>query len=142
MIRALNLLLLIVFPAAWFAPLLQAGVALPLFPKSEITIISGLQSLWEVDPALALIVTVLAIFVPMAKTGGLALVQFGLLDRAALPVLAWVGKFAMADVFLIALYVLVVKGAGLAEVETQWGIHLFTACVLASLVLSLLEARR
>ena len=45
--------LLLLFPIAWFAPLLHAGL-LPIFGLSEISIISGLQSLWDTDPALAL----------------------------------------------------------------------------------------
>ncbi|MGB1236047.1 MAG: paraquat-inducible membrane protein A, partial [Planktomarina sp.] len=48
MLRILNLLLLIIFPIAWFAPLLRAGL-LPLFGLSEISVMSGLQSLWGTD---------------------------------------------------------------------------------------------
>lgn len=136
----LNLSFLILFPIAWFAPLMRAGV-LPLFGLSEISVISGLQSLWSSDPALALLVTFFAIFAPYLKTLGLALLQFGLLSPRALPALHILGKLAMADIFLIALYIVVVKGVGLAHVETAWGLWLFTGCILASLALSL-TARR
>ena len=47
----------------------------------------------------------------------------------------------MADVFLIALYIVVVKGVSIGKVETAWGLYLFTACILASLALSILTAR-
>ena len=47
----------------------------------------------------------------------------------------------MADVFLIALYIVVVKGVGLATVETAWGLYLFTGCILASLAISILTER-
>jgi uncharacterized paraquat-inducible protein A len=134
-----NLALLILFPVAWFAPLLRAGL-LPLFGLSEISVISGLQSLWGTDVALALLVTFFAIFAPYIKTLGLALVQFGLASDRLLPVLHVLGKLAMADVFLIALYVVVVKGVGLARVETAWGLYLFTLCILASLALSMASA--
>ena len=80
MLRYLNLSLLILFPVAWFAPLLRAGL-LPLFSLSEISVISGLQSLWGTDVFLALIVTAFALFAPYLKTIGLALVQFRLLIR-------------------------------------------------------------
>ncbi|MCG7572249.1 paraquat-inducible protein A [Phaeobacter sp. CNT1-3] len=138
MLRALNLCLLILFPIAWFAPLLRAGL-LPLFGLSEISVISGLQSLWDSDVALALLVTFFALFAPYVKTLGLALVQFGLLDRRTLPALTVLGKLAMADIFLIALYVVVVKGVGLATVEVAWGLYLFSGCILLSLGLSLAE---
>ncbi len=132
---ALNLLLIVLFPLAWFAPLLRAGL-LPLFGLDEISVITGLQSLWESDPVLALAVTFLAVFAPMLKTLGLALVHFGLLAPRVMPVLRWLGKLAMADVFLLALYIVVVKGVGLATVEVAWGLYLFTACVLLSVVVA------
>ncbi|WP_412553858.1 paraquat-inducible protein A [Shimia sp. MIT1388] len=140
-LRLTNLSLLILFPIAWFAPLMRAGV-LPLFGLSEISIVSGLQSLWDTDVALALLVTFLAIFAPYMKVIGLALIQFGLMRRKVLPVLEWLGKLAMADVFLIALYIVLVKGAGHVTVETGWGLYLFTACVLASLAISHLTRKR
>lgn len=139
-IKWANLSLLVLFPVAWFAPLLRAGL-LPLFGLSEISVISGLQSLWETDVALALIVTGFALFAPYLKTIGLALVHAGLLHRKLLPVLNVMGKLAMADVFLIALYVVLVKGIGLATVEVAWGLYLFTGCILASLGISALSGK-
>ena len=139
-LRYLNLSLLVLFPIAWFAPLLRAGL-LPLFGLSEISVISGLQSLWESDVALALLVTAFALFAPYLKTIGLALIHFGLLRRKVLPVLSYLGKLAMADIFLIALYIVVVKGVGWAKVEVAWGLYLFTACILASIAISTLTTR-
>lgn len=130
-----NLALLVLFPISWFAPLLRAGL-LPLFGLSEISVVSGLQSLWESDVTLALLVTVLAIFAPYLKTIGLALIHFGLLDRRTLPALGWIGKLAMADIFLISLYIVLVKGIGLGSVETAWGLYLFSGCILASIAIS------
>ena len=43
-LRIANLSLLILFPIAWFAPFMRAGL-LPLFDLSEISVISGLQPL-------------------------------------------------------------------------------------------------
>lgn len=137
----LNLALLILFPVAWFAPLLRAAV-LPIFGLSEISVISGLQALWETDAALALLVTFFAVFAPYLKTIGMALLHFRLLSPRVLPALHILGKLAMADIFLIALYIVVVKGVGLATVETAWGLYLFTGCILGSLALSILEGRR
>lgn len=136
MAKYLNLALLILFPVAWFAPLLRAGL-LPLFGLSEISVISGLQSLWNTDVFLALIVTVFALFAPYMKTIGLALIHFGLLDRRTLPTLNILGKLAMADIFLIALYITLAKGIGVGKIEVAWGLYLFTACILASLGISL-----
>ena len=139
-LRILNLSLLVLFPIAWFAPLLRAAL-LPVFGMDEISVMSGLQSLWGSDVFLALIVTTFAIFTPYLKTILLALVHFDLLKAKVLPVLGYLGKLAMADIFLIALYVVVVKGAGRVTVEGGWGLYLFTGCVLASLMISTLSAK-
>ena len=136
MLRYANLALLIAFPIAWFAPLMRAAL-LPIFGMDEISVISGLQSLWGSDAALALLVTFFAVFAPYLKTIGLALLHFGLLSPKTLPALHILGKLAMADVFLLALYIVLVKGVGLATVETAWGLYLFTACILTSLAISL-----
>jgi uncharacterized paraquat-inducible protein A len=135
-----NLALLVLYPIAWFAPLMTAQV-LPLFGKSVISVISGLQALWETDVFLALVVTFLALFAPYLKTLGLTLVHFDLLSARVVPVLHVLGKLAMADVFLIALYIIIAKGIGVGTLEVQWGLYLFTLCILASVILSLLPAQ-
>lgn len=140
-LRIANLALLILFPLSWFAPLMRAGV-LPLFGMSEISVISGLRSLWETDVFLALVVALFALAAPMLKTLGLALIQFGRAPARLLPVVALLGKLAMADIFLIAIYVTLARGIGVGRIETAWGLYLFTFCILASLALSHLEARR
>lgn len=140
MLRLANLALLILFPLSWFAPLLRAGL-LPLFGLSEITVMSGLQSLWETDLLLALLVTALALFAPYLKTIGLSLIHFDLASPRLMPALEVAGKLAMADIFLIALYVALAKGIGHATIETAWGLYVFTACILASLVISTLTQR-
>jgi paraquat-inducible protein A len=132
LLRVANLSLLILYPIAWAAPLLRAGV-LPLFGLTEISVLSGLKSLWDADLFLALIVAFFALVAPYVKTVGLTLVQFHLIGPRALPVLQEIGKLAMADVFLIALYVTLSKGIGIGRIETAWGLYLFTGCILASL---------
>ncbi|MFT6458985.1 paraquat-inducible protein A [Pseudophaeobacter arcticus] len=139
-LRLLTLSLLIFYPIAWFAPLMRAGL-LPMFGLSEISVITGLQSLWGSDVFLALTVTGFAIFAPYLKTIGLALVQWELLDPRALSVLHVLGKLAMADIFLLALYITLAKGIGYATIEVAWGLYLFTACIVISLILSLLTER-
>ena len=139
--RYLNLCLLILVPIAWFAPLMRAAL-LPIFGMDEISVVTGLQSLWQSDIPLALTVTFLAIFAPYAKTIGLALLHFGLLSPRTLPALHVLGKLAMADVFLLALYIVIAKGAGHVTVEVAWGMYLFTALILISLLISWRAAPR
>ena len=133
--RYLNLALLVLYPIAWWAPLMRAGL-LPLFSLDEISVLTGLQSLWASDVFLALVVTVFALFAPYLKTIGLALLHWRLLSPRLLPVLHFLGKLAMADIFLIALYITLSKGIGVGRIETAWGLYLFTACIIASIWIS------
>jgi uncharacterized paraquat-inducible protein A len=141
LLKYTNLALLVLFPVAWFAPLIRAGW-LPLFALNEISVITGLQSLWQSDVFLALLVTFFALFAPYLKTIGLALIHFRLMHRKVMPALNLLGKLAMADIFLIALYITLSKGIGFGKIETAWGLYLFTACVLASLVISYLTGKK
>ncbi len=140
MLRWVNLALLVLFPVSWFAPLMRAGL-LPIFGLSEISVVTGLQSLWQSDVVLALVVTFFAIFAPLLKTLGLALVHMGWLDARAVPVLGIMGKLAMADIFLIAIYITLAKGIGLGHVEPAWGLYLFTGCILLSLIVGILSRK-
>lgn len=133
--KFVNLSLLILFPIAWFAPLMRAGL-LPLFGLSEISVITGLQSLWRSDIFLAIVVAVFALIAPILKTFALALVHWDVLTPRITPLLGILGKLAMADIFLIALYITLAKGIGVGRLETAWGLYLFTACILASLWVS------
>ncbi len=119
---------------------MRAGL-LPLFKLDEISVISGLLALWESDVFLAVVVTFFALVAPMFKTIGLALVHFDRVSPRLLPVLTVLGKLAMADIFLIALYIVIAKGVGVGRLETAWGLYLFTFCILASLVISMLAKR-
>ena len=143
MLRLANLSLLILFPVAWFGPLLRAGL-LPFFDLDAISVISGLQALWEKDVFLALLVTFFALFAPYMKTIGLAQIHFRLASPRLMPALHLLGRLAMADIFLIALYIVLARGVGVGRVETDWGLYLFTFCILASMVIAHLtpEGRR
>ncbi|MEO1918948.1 MAG: paraquat-inducible protein A [Paracoccaceae bacterium] len=140
-LKLANLSLLILFPIAWFAPLLRAGL-LPLFSLDEISTITAIQSLWKKDVFLALIVTFFALFAPVIKVAGTALVQFEFISDKALSTIEILGKLSMADVFLVAIYIVVAKGVGIGRIETGWGLYMFTACVLASMTITHITKRQ
>ncbi|MBU2963671.1 paraquat-inducible protein A [Citreicella sp. C3M06] len=140
-LRVANLALLLLYPVAWAAPLMRAGL-LPLFGLHEISVLSGIAALWQSDAALAMLVALLALIVPWTKTLTLSLVQSGKLPRRLLPLLGVLNKLAMADVFLVAVYITLAKGIGVGRIETAWGLYLFTGCILASLAISWAETRR
>ncbi len=142
-LRILNLLLFILFPIAWFAPMARAGLArLWFFDLHELSVVSSIGALWETDIFLAILVAVLALIAPMLKTGLLAGIHFGLLGNNMLPALGILSKLAMADVFLVAVYIVLAKGVGVGVVETAWGLYLFTFCVLLSMLLTEVTKRQ
>lgn len=136
-LKAANLSLLLLYPVAWVAPLAHAGI-LPFFRGTELTIFSGIADLWGTDIFLAIIVSLFAVVMPYFKTILLALIQFDLVSgrhwRATLEI---AGKLSMADVFLLAMYVVVVKGIGVGHVNIAWGLYLFSALVLTSLAITI-----
>lgn len=138
---ALNLSLLVLYPVAWTAPLMRAGL-LPLFGLEEISVLSGVAALWtDGEVALAGIVVLFALIAPMLKTICLALIHLSKMPQRLLPALQFLSKLAMADIFLIAVYITLAKGLSVGRVETAWGLWLFTACVLGSLALGIWTAR-
>ncbi len=108
----------------------------------ELTILNAISSLWDADKILAGLVILLALIAPLAKTMALAAIHLGRLGPRALPTLDILGKLAMADVFLIAVYIVVAKGVGVGRIETAWGLYLFTFCVTASMVITHLTKKR
>jgi len=139
-----NLSLLILFPVAWFAPLMKSGL-FPFLSLTENSIMSSLQGIWAHDIFLALLMTFFAIFAPYIKVIGVALIQFDLLSPKLLPLLGFIGKLAMADVFLISIYIVIYTGISVAgvsgRIETAWGLYLFTGCVLASYTIGFLSKK-
>ena len=137
---ALNLALVVVFPLSWTAPLMRAGL-LPLFGLEEISVLSGIAELWRDETALAILVALFALVAPMAKTLLLAAIHLGLLAPRWIGAATALGKLAMADIFLVAVYIAVARGLAVGRIETAWGLWLFTAAVLTSYLVSLLTRR-
>jgi uncharacterized paraquat-inducible protein A len=147
--KYLNLSLIIAFPIAWFAPLLRTSL-LPqwqmpswlggstLFAPDTVTVVSGLQKLWQADIFLAIAVTFFALVAPMLKCLGMSLIHFNLLSSSTQPMVGFLGKLAMADIFILALYIVIAKGIGIGTIEVAWGLYLFTASVVVSLFVSFL----
>ncbi|OCX67144.1 Paraquat-inducible protein A [Thioclava sp. SK-1] len=131
-LRGWTFALLVLFPVSWCAPLMRAGV-LPFFDLTTISIATGLTELWQTDKALAVVVAIFAVVAPMAKCAALVGVQSHRLTPRALPIIELLGRLAMADIFLIALYIVMAKGITFGRVETAWGLYLYGFCVLSSL---------
>jgi uncharacterized paraquat-inducible protein A len=134
--------LAVAFPVAWFAPLMTVKVRLAFWASgTDLSLIGTLQSVWAEDAALGLVLTFAAVVAPTVKVLGTGLMLTGLLSPRVEGALWHLGRFAMADVFLIAVYVAVFKGIDGGTITFGWGLYLFTACVFASLLLSVAAGR-
>lgn len=153
-----NLSLLIIFPISWFAPLIERDLLtngvrdflnnelsasgflneVGIFNVDVISVASGLQKLWQTDLYLAFLVTFFALFAPMIKCLGMALIDFGLLSMKVKKFVGIMGKLAMADIFIMSLYVVIIKGIGIGEIKISWGLYLFSAAVIFSMLISLM----
>jgi paraquat-inducible protein A len=125
LLRIANLALLVLFPISWFMPLLEVGLMPelnipwkffgkkipPLFGLENITVISGIQLLWKSDVYLALLVSFFALFSPIIKVLGTSLIQFNLLSSSLKPYIEFLGKLAMADIFIISIFISKLKFA-------------------------------
>jgi len=130
-----NLALLALFPLAWTAPLVRTGF-LPFLEGEAISVFSGISALWSSDPWLAGLIALFGVAMPLAKTLALVAAHLGRLDARAMPALELLGKLSMTDVFLLAVVIVVAKGVGVGRVTSDWGLYLFTTCVLASILIS------
>lgn len=130
-----NLALLALFPLAWTAPLVRTGF-LPFVDGDAVSVFSGIASLWSSDPWLAGLIALFGVAMPLAKTLALAATHMGRLGPRAMPALELLGKLSMTDVFLLAVVIVVAKGVGIGRVTSDWGLYLFTACVLASMLVA------
>jgi paraquat-inducible protein A len=149
-LKMMNLSLLILFPLSWTFPLFEIGLIkeidfdinvfghkIPtLFGLEEITILTSVQSIWSDDKYLAILVAFFALFAPMFKIIGLALVQFGITAASIKGVVMFLGRLGMADIFLIALGCVLVKGIDIGQINITWGTYFFSFCVVLSLVVS------
>jgi hypothetical protein len=138
LIGPLLLVSLALVPVTWWLPLFTARV--PFLWRHEVSIASGLMELRRLDLMLFAAVLLFSVVAPMAKGVALAWMWFraprarsrGWLDRLGL-----LGKLAMAEVFLLAVIIVGLKGVGIGTVEVSWGLRVFVLAVLLSLAVSL-----
>ena len=121
------LIYLLLLPLIWFAPLFGTGL-LPWFSLSEVSIISGIKVLFHKDIALAILITLFVIIMPLAKAISSCLYAFGYKFPSP-RVLFIMSKLSLLDIFLIAVTIVVVKGVGVGRVEILWGFWVFAAYV-------------
>ena len=134
----LLLLTLAALPATWWLPLFVARV--PFLWREQVTVVSGLAALWDLDRFLFAIVLLCSVIAPITKLVATLHVWYRApLGTAAkaLGRLALLGKLSMAELFLLAVVIVGFKGVGVGRIEVAWGLEAFAAVVVLSFALSL-----
>lgn len=138
----LSALVLAALPIAWFAPLFSLKVKYRFWADAtDFSVISTLQILWKDDPFIALLVSFFALFFPVLKLIGIITIEAGLLSERLKPGLDLMGRFAMADVFLIALAIAMVKGLDGGDLTVLWGFWAFSGLIITSILIGFLSKR-
>lgn len=130
--------------------LLIAGVTLPAFDvtrfyffRDEFSIIGSLTTLAsEGEWLIVSLITLFSIAFPSVKILALGkLLWWDDIDhdksRRTAQLISLLGKWSMADVFIIALLILSIKGSFIADAKTLNGIYAFAASALLAMGLSL-----
>jgi uncharacterized paraquat-inducible protein A len=139
--RAIGPLLLVsvvLVPVTWWLPLFTARV--PFLWRQDVSIASGLAELWRLDLLLFTAVLLFSVVAPLAKGLALSWVWYRVPianTQTWLGRLALLGKLAMAEVFLLAVILVGLKGVGIGTVEVSWGLQGFVLTVLLSLASSI-----
>lgn len=128
------------------------GLALPMMRVekllfgNEFSVLSGIVALFQNGHwGLGAILLAFSVLFPAAKLAVLWLVWVGGLARAErrrlLEHLKALGKWSMLDVFVVALSVVAVELGPIASVTPLFGIYLFAASVLLSMVVTIVIER-
>lgn len=129
------------------ANLLPVMYTSSLFGKEDDTIISGVVYFWTSgSPALAVIIFIASIVVPVLKLASLSLLAFTAqrrsrwrpLQRTALyRIVEFVGRWSMLDIFVITLTVALVRFQSLAVITAGPGAMAFCAVVVLTMIASM-----
>ena len=132
-----------------------AGVFFPFFHVTKfwlfddaVSVVAGIMTLFrEGEYFLFAVLTLFTLLFPSAKLGLLAIIwterQHNLTRVRHLH--QWVehlGKWSMLDVFVVAILIVAMKSASVAEIHIGIGLYLFTFSVVATQVASAVVARQ
>lgn len=107
--------------------------------RDEISLISILKTLWQQQELLLyLIILLFVIVVPICKFTLLIILGANPLIKSvyqrAYNFIEMIGKWAMLDVFVAAIIIVIIKLGVLTQAHTKVGLYLFVYSILASMV--------
>lgn len=142
LIGPISLLLLALLPGVFFVPLLSTGFW--FFSKSNLTLAHAVYELYSTDKLLFAIVAVSGILFPFMKSIMSAYCWYCvpiLNVERHLAALAYVAKLSMLDIMLLAVFVVAFKGVGVGSVHVKYGLYVYAAVVVLSLIVNIAMTR-
>jgi paraquat-inducible protein A len=140
LIRVLLVVSAVLFVIGLFAPMLTMSKF--YFFENSFSIVGGISSLFQEGQFLiALVVTVFSLVLPVAKIAFLFRVSFSRLGETIkhkrfLSLMHEYGRWAMLDVFVVAVLIMTVKLGAVASIEVHWGLYVFAAAVILIMYLT------
>ncbi len=140
LLRALLLLAAVCLLVGIFSPIVTLHKLLVF--ENTFSVISGVMALLSQQKwLLFLVISLFSIVLPLLKLAILFLLVNG---RNLEPVrlrsyLHWMheyGRWSMLDVFVVAVLVVSVKLGAIASVETRYGLYVFTAAILLTMIVT------
>ena len=137
---ALSLAALVLFIPANTLPILSIS---QMGHRSESTIWSGVVELWQTGtPGIAVLVFLCSILIPLFKILGLLYlcgsyqIHSPRKYSSLLRFISVIGRWSMLDVFLVAIFVAIVKLGTFASIQTELGIVAFSGVVVLTMLAS------
>jgi uncharacterized paraquat-inducible protein A len=138
LIGPMLMVVLVALPLSWWLPMFTTQTL--LFFEHKVSIVVAIATLFETDLFLCSVVVLFSIVAPVLKNAAFIYVWYRVPNSHAL---RWVsrltllGKLSMAEIFLVALAIVGIKGVALQQVYVDFGLYFFSLVILTSLVLSL-----
>jgi paraquat-inducible protein A len=126
------------FPIIFLIPLLKTKIL--FFTYNEIILLRATYDLFFVNKFIFIVVFVFGILL-LATKMILSILRW---YRFSIPLaqrwaarLALLSKLSMLDVLLLAIFIIAFKGTGIGAVEIEYGLYLYTALIVGSLLLNI-----
>lgn len=141
-IAIINVLNIVNFFVLWFIPIIRQTAF--TFLNKDISMASVAYELYRTDILLFIIVSSSVTIVPMAKSAIYVYIWFFAKNLKAWPMAtgALLGKISMLDIFIYAVFIVLMKGQGLVSITILPGMYLYIAAALISLAVGMATERR
>jgi paraquat-inducible protein A len=142
-IGAVLVILAVSFPFVLFLPLLTTRIS--LISYHEIFLAQVAYDLFFKDKFLFVIVFVFGFVIPTLKMILSVVCWYSSetwLGRYLSPKIDILSKLSMLDIMLLAVFIIVFKGVGIAVVQVRYGLYVYTGLVVASLIVNVLVTHR